>query len=354
MRQKRFAGGRVVALLGILAVVIATVYLLAPILAPFVAAAIIAYMLHPLVDRLSRYRLPRSLSAGLVMTGLFVAGLSMLLVIVPLFVQQIRALAGYLPKVISWGKDTLAPGLVQRFGIDIRLEPEQVKAWLASHSDAAGAALNKILPSLADGGAALFGVLANMLLLPVVLFYFLRDWPAVIRMVDELIPRSWHGKVHQVGGEIDSLLGQFLRGQFSVMLIMAAFYSIGLAFTGLHSALAIGLVAGFLVFVPYLGVIVGAGLATLTAALQFGTVIGLLPVWGVFLIGQLLEGFYITPTLVGERIGLHPVAVIFALLAFGQLFGFVGVLLALPLAASLLVALRHMKAHYVESPLYRR
>jgi predicted PurR-regulated permease PerM len=212
--------------------------------------------------------------------------------------------------------------------------------------------VQEILPALTSHGLALAGLVADLALLPVVLFYFLRDWDLMVGQIDGLLPNRLQGYVRDLATEVDDVLGQYLRGELSVMLIMACFYSLGLLLTGLKSALPIGIVAGLLVFVPYLGVTVGVLLATLAAGLQYQSLAGLVPVWGVFLLGQLLEGFVVTPRLVGERIGLHPLAVIFALMAFGQLFGFVGVLLALPLAAITLVAVRRLRQRYLNSAWY--
>ena len=193
---------------------------------------------------------------------------------------------------------------------------------------------------------------SNLLLVPVVLFYLLRDWDVLIKLVDEMIPRYWHHQVSQLAHETDRILAEFLRGQLSVIVLMSMCYITGLWLVGLEFALPIGLVAGILVFVPYLGMIVGLTLASFAALMQFQGWGGVISVWIVFGMGQLLEGMLITPWLVGDRIGLHPVMVIFALLAFGQLFGFFGILLALPLSAVMLVWLRYLHRRYLGSNLY--
>ncbi|WP_269533597.1 AI-2E family transporter [Chitinimonas sp. BJYL2] len=338
----------------IAAVVAVVLYLLAPVLAPFLTAGVLAYILAPLVDRLSGRGISRALAVSMVMVVGLLLLVALVLVIVPLFVRQLSELYGYLPQALVWARETLAPWLQQRLGVDAALDLDSIKAWLAAHTSEAGQLLRAMLPSITTGSLALVGLFANLVLIPVVLFYFLRDWPQLLRDADDLLPRRWHAKFHELAGEVDAVLGEFLRGQVAVMLIMSMFYSAALWLAGLQSALPIGVIAGLLVFVPYLGLIVGALLATLAAALQFQSLLGLVPVWGVFLLGQLIEGFVVTPKLVGERIGLHPVAVIFALMAFGQLFGFVGILLALPLAAVLLVGLRHVRSYYMASTLYRK
>lgn len=333
---------------------LALLYLLAPVLTPFVTAAVLAYILEPLVAKLCRRGCSPAFATSLVLLAATLLLIALVLVIVPLFVQQLTALAGYLPALLTWLRDSAGPWLNERFGLQLVLDVDYAKTWLTEHGEQAGKLVQALLPSLTSGGLALMALVGNLVLIPLVLFYFLRDWDDLLARLAVLIPRRWLGKVDELVRESDAVLGQFLRGQLSVIVIMALFYSIGLWLTGLKSALPIGIVAGLLVFIPYLGVIVGVLLASLAALLQFQSLGGLLPVWGVFLLGQLIEGFYVTPRLVGERIGLHPVAVVFALMAFGQLFGFVGVLLALPLAAMLLVGLRHLKRHYLDSALYRK
>jgi len=215
-----------------------------------------------------------------------------------------------------------------------------------------GGILVKLIPSIKSSGVATMEFFLNVLLMPVVLFYLLRDWVHLVKLIDEIIPRHWHEQVNVLANEADKVLAEFLRGQLSVMLLMSFCYVTGLWLVGLEFALPIGVIAGVLVFVPYLGLGIGLVLATLAALIQFQGWSGLLPVWIVFGVVQLLESMAITPWLVGNRIGLHPVVVIFALLAFGQLFGFVGLLLALPASAVLLVWLRHVRKQYLKSSLY--
>ncbi|WP_374355298.1 AI-2E family transporter [Chitinimonas sp.] len=341
--------------LALLPVALWLLYLLKPVLAPFVTAAVLGYILEPMVAGLEGRRWPRTLAVTAVMLGVMLLFIALLLILLPLFGQQLKALYGYLPQLMAWLRDFAGPWLTQHAGLDPSVfDAERVKAWLGEHGSEAGQLLKDMLPSLTSRGIAMFGFIGSAVLLPVVLFYFLRDWDSLLNRCKELVPPRWQSTVDGLSGEVDGVLGQYLRGQLSVMLIMALFYATGLWLTGLSSSLAIGVIAGLLVIVPYLGVITGVLLATLTAVLQFHSLAGLLPVWGVFLLGQLLEGFVVTPRLVGERIGLHPVAVIFALMAFGQLFGFIGILLALPLAAVTLVAIRRVREQYFESGWYRR
>ena len=328
-------------------------YLLSPILAPFLFAAILAYICNPLVDRLAGLKVPRTLGTILAMLFLFGLFAALLLIMVPLFEQQVSLFMARLPSYLDWFRQHLAPSLKARFDVELQLDSAYLKQALVEHWQSAGGYAAQFLPSLGSGGLALVGVFVNLVLMPVVLFYVLRDWNRIVARIDEVIPRRWHEQVGAVVREVDDVLGSFLRGQVSVMLLMSLFYALGLWLVGLELALPIGIIAGLLVFVPYLGMIVGLTLATLAGLMQFQSLSGLIPVWIVFGAGQVLEGVVVTPWLVGDRIGLHPLAVIFAVLAFGQLFGFFGVLLALPMSAVLLVGLRLLRKRYLKSGLYR-
>jgi len=259
-----------------------------------------------------------------------------------------------LPDWIEVVRTHLLPRLQQWFGVSVEWNSQAIKNLLFSHWQSAGGVAGKVLAWLSSSGGALAGALASLLLIPVALFYMLRAWDVIAARMDELIPRHWHAKAREIAGEVDGVLAEFLRGQISVMLLMSVFYIVALWLAGLEFALPIGILAGLLVFVPYLGMIIGLALATLAAVMQFPGFGGVLLVWVAFGAGQLLEGMAVTPWLVGDRIGLHPLAVIFALLAFGQVFGFFGLLLALPLSAIMLVALRHAKAWYFASEMYSK
>ena len=328
-------------------------YLLSPILTPFLLAAILAYMCDPLVDRLERRKLPRTLGTVLVMLFLLLAFAGFVLILVPLLDQEVGSLAQRLPALFDWVRTQAGPWLKSRFGVDLSPGAGAVQVLLSTHWQSAGGAAAWLLPSLKSGGLAVVEFVANLVLVPVVTFYLLRDWDIMVAHTDHLIPRRWHSQAAGLAREVDRVLGEFLRGQLSVMLLMAVYYVAGLWLAGLDYALPIGMVAGLLVFVPYLGMITGLILATLTGLLQFQGLAGLVPVWIAFGIGQALESMVVTPWLVGERIGLHPVLVIFALLAFGQIFGFFGILLALPASAALLVGLRQLRGKYLASSAYR-
>ncbi len=350
MTSSRSAAVQWLAVAVVLAVLL---YLLGPILAPFVAAAILAYICDPLVDRLCVWNLPRTLAVVLVMLGLLLSFITLLLIIVPLLEKEVGLLMARMPAWLETARTRLLPWLQQSFGIGLEWDSQALKNALLSRWQADGGVAAKLLPWLKGGGAFITEII-KLVLVPVAMFYLLRDWDALLARVDRLVPRHWHGKVTEIAVEVDRVLAEFLRGQISVMLLMSVYYVLVLWLVGLDFALPIGVVAGLLVFVPYLGMLIGLVLATLAAAMQFTSFGEVALVWAVFGMGQLLEGMLITPWLVGERIGLHPLAVIFALLAFGQLFGFFGILLALPLAAILLVVLRHARDRYLASEMYSK
>jgi predicted PurR-regulated permease PerM len=336
------------------AVLIALLYVLSPILAPFLFAAILAYISNPAVSWLARHRVPRSLGAVLVMLLLGGLLVLLLLILLPLLVKEVRLLSDRLPGFLAQLDNNLAPWLKIRFGVDLQFDPAGLRKLFSENLQGADGLGMKLLASLKIGGLAVLGFVVTLLLVPVVLFYLLRDWNGLLAQIEELLPRRWHPQLSGVAREIDVVLAEFLRGQISVMVLMSVLYVCGLWLAGLEFALPIGVITGMLVFVPYVGMFTGLVLATVVALMQFPSIGAVVPVWIVFAIGQTLEGTLVTPLLVGKRIGLHPVAVIFALLAFGQIFGFFGVLLALPASAALLVGLRHLGRRYLNSSLYRK
>ncbi len=342
-----------VALLGIIFLAFgALLWLLSPILAPFLAAAILAYIFDPLVDKFEARGLSRSLGTVIAVLLLLLSVVVLMLIVLPLFYKEFGQLAEGIPGFIEKLKTDVIPWINAKAGVAITLDSSSFKQFITDNiSDASGVA-KKIFSSVGVGGLAVVGFLINLLLIPVVLFYVLRDWDILVASIDATIPRRYHATVSTIAREVDAVLSEFLRGQLSVMLIMAVFYVVGLWLVGLNFALPVGLITGLLVFVPYLGSGTGLVLGTMAAVMQFPSINGVALVWVVFTIGQVIEGFAVTPWLVGDRIGLHPVAVLFALLAFGQVFGFFGVLLALPASAAILVGLRHLQAHYRGSSLY--
>lgn len=328
-------------------------YLLAPILTPFIMAAVLAYISDPLVDRLQARKLPRTLAVVTVFVGLTLMAVITLLVLVPMIERQIDVFAEKLPSYINFFQSSLLPKINQILGVtETDGQLFDLRSSLQSYWGTAGGFTQNALASVTRSGLAFAGLIANLLLIPVVTFYLLRDWDQLVNRINELIPRRSQPVVARLAKESDEVLGSFLRGQMMVMVALAAIYSIGLSLVGLDLAVLIGLSAGLISFVPYLGFIVGILFAGIAAVVQFQDVFHLGYIAIVFGLGQVIEGMVLTPLLVGDRIGLHPVAVIFAILAGGQLFGFIGVLVALPVAAVIAVMLRYLHERYMDSGLY--
>jgi predicted PurR-regulated permease PerM len=272
---------------------------------------------------------------------------------VPILSKQLPLLREQIPMFADRLNTTLTP-ILSRFGIDVALDTESIKAFVlkylnANAEDWTAAALS----SARIGGSILLAIVGTVFLVPMVLFYLLMDWTRLRQRLGDLIPPRLRERTHGFIDECDSVLGQYLRGQLSVMVVLAVYYSVGLALFGFDLAVPVGVFTGLAVFIPYVGFGMGLTLALISGVLQFSGWHGLLGVAVVYGIGQLLEGFVLTPRLVGERIGMNPLTVIFALLAFGHLFGFVGVLIALPVSAVLVVAVRRLREMYLASDLFK-
>ena len=278
---------------------------------------------------------------------------ALLLVIIPNIESQIALFLSKLPGYLQWLNSDLIPHLNRSFEIEIQpFDSAKLIEVLKAHWQKAGGIAATVIGSVSRSGTVILEWLMNLVLIPVITFYLLRDWDVLVASVHDLIPRRYATTAGQLASDSDQVLGAFLRGQFYVMIALGLIYSTGLWMVGLDLALLIGMIAGLISFVPYLGSIVGIISACLAALLQFHDPMYLIPVAIVFMVGQALEGMLLTPWLVGDQIGLHPVAVIFAVLAGGQLFGFLGVLMALPLASVIMVMLRHIHQRYTGSGFY--
>jgi predicted PurR-regulated permease PerM len=342
--------------LAIAAFAVLLLWLLGPVLTPFVVAAVLAYALNPLVNRLDallRGKMPRVIAVILVELLFIVAVLAVLLLIVPILTKQLPLLREQIPVLFDNIQAWLKP-LLAEFGVKFAFDFAHIKDFVLKYLNTnAEESVSSVLSSVKLGGSVALAVVGNVFLIPVVLFYLLMDWDNFVARAQSFVPPRMRASFDNFTNEADAVLGQYLRGQLLVMLALAIFYSIGLALFGLDLAWPIGIFTGLAVFVPYLGFSIGLIFALLSGLLQFASIKALVMVAVVYGAGQIVEGFFLTPRLVGERIGLHPVAVIFALLAFGQLFGFVGVLVALPASAVLLVAMRRVQANYMASKLYQ-
>ena len=327
-------------------------YQLSPVLMPFFVSALLSYLADPIVDKLEAKKLSRTLSVSIVFVVLLLAGLLSMLVLLPMLTSQIGALFKRLPDYLEFVQSTVLPWLHTKGLPSDLFNIATLKQALVNYWAEVGHVASGLVSTMTHSGVVILQWLANLILIPVVTFYLLRDWDELVARFRELIPRRHADKVIKLSLECDDMLAAFIRGQLMVMISLATIYTIGLSMIGLELALLLGVIAGIVSFVPYLGLIVGIGLAGLAAFLQFHQWLPVLMVVIVFGVAQAIEGMVLTPRFVGERIGLHPVAVIFSVLAGGQLFGFTGVLLALPVAAVIMVLLRHGHQHYLNSQLY--
>ena len=322
-------------------------YLLAPVLTPFIAAGLLAYIGDPLADRLQKFRLPRTVAVVSVFLLTFLFLGLLILLVGPLIKQQISALFAALPSIVSQIEQVWMPTVANFLGLEIG-ENVGLGAFLSEYKDMAGSWGGTLLVSVTSTGSMVAAAVLSLFLIPILTFYLLRDWDRLIAHFGALVPDSQRDTVFELARETDEVLGAFLRGQLLVMFALSVIYSLGLTLVGLKFAIAIGVVAGLVSFVPYLGFVFGIGIASLTVALEPNPLWHLVGVIATFTIAQMIEGTVLTPKLVGGRIGLHPVMVIFAIAAGGQLFGFFGILLALPAAAVLSVLIRFAYHRYLK------
>jgi len=322
------------------------IYWLRPILTPFLAGALLAYLADPVTRQLQRIGLNRTLAVSIVFIGLSAIALVAVLMLIPLMGRQIDMLQTQLPAMMAWAQEIALPWLQQTLGLDPQaFDLAAVRQAISEHWQSTGNVAADVLGRITRSGLALAGAIATLALIPVVAFYLLRDWDGLLERMFDLLPSRWRQTVASLARECDEVVGAFLRGQLLVMISLGIFYSVGLWLVGLQLGVLIGMLSGLAAVVPYLGFIVGIAAASLAVIFEFNDwLIPLLLVWFVYGAGQALESVALTPLFVGDRIGLHPVAVIFAVLAGGQLFGFAGVLLALPVAAVVVVLLRHAHA----------
>ena len=328
-------------------------YLLAPILTPFAFAALLSYMGDPLADSLEERGFSRSIAVVLVFTAMILSAVFFVLLIVPMLENQISSLITKMPGYIDWMQEKLSPLIERYLGTSPELlDFDRLIAMLKENWSKAGGIVSTILGSVSHSGLAFIGWIMNVVLVPVVTFYLLRDWDIFMAHIRHLLPRRIEPTVCKLAAESNEVLGEFVRGQIMVMVGLGSIYAIGLWIVGLDLALLIGMGAGLVSFVSYLGSILGLAAALLVALFQFQDIIHIVFVLMVFGVGQSIEGMVLTPLLVGDKVGLHPVAVIFAVLAGGQLFGFLGILLALPTASVIMVLLRHAYDIYENSSFY--
>jgi len=328
-------------------------WLLRGVLLPFVAGLALAYMLDPLADRLER-RMPRTAATAVILGGFFAILILALLLVYPIVAQQILDFVRAAPDLIEQFRRKVLPYLMELVGRLPEGGAGRVKDAISGEADKAVGLLGGLISGVIGGGAALLDALALVFITPIVAFYLIRDWDHLVAWVDENLPREHADTIREQMRQIDRVLSGFVRGQLSVCVILGVFYAAALTLIGLDFGLVIGLVSGALTFIPYAGAFIGLAMTGIVALIQFWNEPWMIALaLGVFAFGQFIEGNVITPNLVGDKVGLHPVLLIFALLAFGSLFGFVGVLLAVPIAAVVGVLARFAFARYRDGPLYR-
>lgn len=332
--------------------VLVMLYLLGPILSPFVIGATFAYLGDPIVDRLERLRLSRTAAVSLLFVLVTALAVLALVLVVPLLQTQILSLVQNVPEWLKWLQDVGLPKLGVKLPRGIQLDADGLRKVLAEHWDGASDIASVVLGRVGRSTPAVLGLIADLLLIPIVTFYLLRDWDLMVARIRHLTPRHFQRTAIGFANETDAVLSALIRGQLLVMLALSVFYSVGLYLAGLNVALLVGILSGLVSFIPYLGFASGILIASIAMMVQTQAGLPVLKVLLVYGIGQVIESGLLTPMLVGDRIGLHPVIVIFAVLAGGQLFGFVGVLVALPVAAVLAVLVRHAMRRWLHSPLY--
>ncbi len=336
---------RLIYVIMLVAVAAFLVYILAPVLVLFVLAVLIAYITNPLVTRLARIGVPRALTILLLLMLLVIGMGALALALLPMVRRQLLAFSAHVPQYIDWLHAKLLTLTHGRYTLDLGM----LKNDLLAQGQSLGTEAGRILSMATYSGLHVLGWLARMFLLLVITFYVLRDWDRLWRAALELVPGRYRMRVRVFARETDANLARLLRGQLSVMMALMVIYSAGLMLVGLDLALPIGISAGLISFIPYLGFFSGLFAAALAALLQYHDVRHVLLVLLVFGFGEVMESMVLGPRLVGRSLGLHPVLVIFAALTGAQLFGFVGVLLALPTSAVLMVWMRHLHAHYRRS-----
>lgn len=337
--------------LGVLALVL--LYLLQPILMPFLVGMLLAYLGDPLADALEAKGLSRRVSVSIVFLFFSALFLALILFLIPLLGRQLDDIREMLPLLIQVVKAQILPTIAHYTGLNMeQFDLGTIQNALSGHLQQAGSVVGILIRQLSQSGVAVVGFIVNLGLIPVVTFYMLVDWDHLKAKLLNLFPRKYQAKTEQMALECDEVLSAFVKGQLMVMLALSMIYATGLWLVGLKLALLVGLLAGLASIVPYLGAIIGIALGLAAGWFQFSDWMPLFWILCVFMTGQLLESFLLTPLLVGDKIGLHPVTVIFAIMAGGQLFGFVGVLIALPVAAVVMVLLRHLHDYYKDSEMY--
>jgi len=345
-------GGRLAAWLSGLAVFVILLFLLNDVLMPFVTGMAVAYFLDPVADRLGGWGFSRLWATVLIVAAFFVMAAALLALLFPLLQAQVLGLAASIPDFVDALRDRAGP-LVERLQANLTDEEfARLSAAAGAVAGEAGQWIKEVLKGLWSGGLAFFNVISLAIITPLVSFYLIRDWDRIVELVNGHLPRDMAPTIRTQVAEVDRTIAGFARGQATICLILAAFYGIGLTLVGLNFGLLVGFGSGMISFIPYFGMLAGLAVAFGIALAQFSEWTPIVLVVAVFVVGQVTEGYFLTPKLVGDKVGLHPVWIIFALLTGGSLFGFTGILLAVPTAAVIGVLARFGLSRYRESPFY--
>jgi|SRR5690554_3505251 len=324
------------------------------ILMPFIVGALFAYLMDPLADKLERLRLGRGVAVTIIFLFISLLLFLTLLLLLPALFEQLSHFVQRLPQILVWIQNSIFPYIEKNTGLTLTIIPlADLQQLISNHWREASSVAGNLLKSASMSTMSMVMMLLNMLIIPVVGFYLLRDWDEIMLKIYHLLPHAIRDKTVNLAKQCDEVLSAFIRGQLLVMMALGAIYAIGLSIVGVDLALFLGALAGLASVVPYLGFIVGISVTSVAAYMQFHELMPLIWVLVVFGVGQVLETIALTPLLVGDKIGLHPVAVIFAIMAGGQIAGFVGVLIALPVAAVMMVFVRHLHIRYQSSLLYQ-
>lgn len=346
---------RILILAGI-ALILWVLYLLKPVVVPFVAAFLIAYLFSPLVNVLHRIGLARWLSISIVFIGIGIVVTLVMWYLVPLVWQQLMYARDSIPAGIHWINYTFLPWLSDSFNlVPMEIDTDQISSVVMDYvqTNYSADSIQAMLLKLAQSGLNFIQIGGTIVLIPIIAFYFLLDWDRMLDSLRRLIPRPYEKTTLNIVSECHSVLGAFVKGQFLVMVLLGVVYAVGLQLIGLEIGLIIGMIAGLCSIIPYLGFAVGIIAAVIATFFQFGIDWWQLVLVGiVFMVGQAVEGYILQPFLLGDKIGLSPVAVVFAVLAGAQLAGFLGMLIALPVAAVIVVLLRHIREYYEHTPFY--
>jgi len=327
-------------------------YALKAVLLPFVLGAVIAYFLHPTATKLEQYKIPRWLGTILMLLIFFACIIGFVLLLVPVIQAQIGQLIVNIPLYLTKAEGTLSVLLAQ-FDFTGFFQLDSLKNYAGNHAGKAVGVAGSILGTIMGGGAVLLDLLTAFFITPIVAFFLLRDWPKVLLNLNDLLPRKSAQTIRKLVGRMDESLGNFMRGQALVCLILAVYYGVGLSLVGLESGLSIGIFVGVVSFIPYLGFILGGLMSIGLAFLQFSDPSSVVMVAAIFGVGQLIEGNYLSPKIIGESLGIHPLWIMFSLLVGGALLGFLGVLLALPLLSIIMVLVKFLIEEYKDSKYYK-